>query len=73
MSDRLADRVRLSLRVEMARQQINTARLAEAVGASDMWVSRRLRGETDMTVSDLDRLAEALGVPVDTLLAERAA
>jgi transcriptional regulator with XRE-family HTH domain len=57
----------------MARRQWNMTRLASEVGVSDMWVSRRLRGETDFTVSDLDQIALALGVPVEALIAERAA
>jgi len=73
VSDTLADRVRLSLRVEMARRQWNMTRLAREVGVSDMWISRRMRGETDFTVSDLDQVARALGVPVENLISERAA
>lgn len=68
MSDALADRVRLRLRVEMAKRDLNTTKLAGMLGVSDMWLSRRLRGKTDIHVGDLDRLATALGVEVDQLL-----
>jgi transcriptional regulator with XRE-family HTH domain len=57
----------------MARREWNTTRMAREAGVSDMWISRRLRGKTDFTVSDLDRVARALGVPVDVLLEGRAA
>lgn len=73
MRESLSDRVRLSLRVELARRNWNATQLAERVGVSDMWVSRRMRGLTDFTVSDLDRVADALDVPVEVLLGERAA
>lgn len=72
MSDALADRVILRLRIEMAKRNLTTTELAARVGVSDMWLSRRLRGKTEIHVGDLDRLARALGVSVDELL-ERAA
>lgn len=48
----------------MARQQITQRQLAERIGESQPWISDRLRGRTDPTVADLDRIAAALGVPV---------
>lgn len=68
MSDALADRVRLRIRVEMAKQNLNTTDLASKAGVSDMWVSRRLRGKTEMHLGDLERLARALKLDPDDLL-----
>lgn len=68
MSDALTDRVRLRLRVEMAKRELNTTDLAAKAGVSDMWLSRRLRGKTEMHLGDLERLALALGVDPDELL-----
>lgn len=68
MSEPIADRVRLRLRIEMAKRQLNTTQLAALVGVSDMWVSRRLRGKTELHLGDLEKLAAALGVTADQLL-----
>lgn len=68
MSDALADRVRVRIRVEMAKRNLNTTELAAKAGVSDMWVSRRLRGKTEMHLGDLERLASALDLDPDDLL-----
>lgn len=68
MSDALGERVRLRLRIEMAKRQLNTTQLAALAGVSDMWVSRRLRGKTELHLGDLERLAKALGMEPDELL-----
>lgn len=46
----------------MARQQITAQQLAAGLDVSEMWVSRRLRGQVEFTVSELVRVAEALRV-----------
>lgn len=58
------------IRAEMGRQHINGSELAKRLNKSEMWVSRRLRGVTSLTVSDLATIAGALGVPVSRLLPE---
>lgn len=68
MSDALTDRVRMRLRVEMAKRNLNTTDLAAKLGVSDMWLSRRLRGKTEMHLGDLERLARALDLDPDDLL-----
>lgn len=68
MSDALAERVRLRLRIEMAKRELTTTKLATLAGVSDMWLSRRLRGKTEIHIGDLDRLAAALEISVDNLL-----
>lgn len=52
----------------MARQQITAQQLAAGLDVSEMWVSRRLRGQVEFTVSELVRVAEALGVPATQLM-----
>jgi transcriptional regulator with XRE-family HTH domain len=68
MSDALADRVRLRIRIEMAKRDLNTTKLAGLLGVSDMWLSRRLRGKTELHLGDLERLAKALDMDPDDLL-----
>jgi len=59
----------------MARREISKAKLSRDLGVSEMWVSRRMRGKTQITMDDLERLATALSVPVSSFLPtpERAA
>lgn len=52
----------------MARQQITAQQMAAGLDVSEMWVSRRLRGQVDFTVSDLVRVAELLQVPATQLM-----
>lgn len=71
MSDRrnaLRVAVAEEVRVAMARKRINGARLASVIGRSQAYLSRRLTGETAFDVDDLERIADALGVPVVDLL-----
>lgn len=57
------------IRAELGRQQLSNRRLAMAIGVSFMWVNRRIStGETDLTFEDTQRIANALGVPVQSLL-----
>lgn len=48
----------------MGRRRITGARMARELGVSQMWVSDRLAGKTPFTVTDLDRIASVLDVPV---------
>ena len=68
VSETLAEYAAAHLRAEMARREISSIKLAEMLGVSDMWVSRRMRGKTRITMEDLERLAEALGVPMASFL-----
>lgn len=52
-----------ALRAELARAGRNQTWLADELGESKNWVSRRLAGTTDITVDDLYRLCGALSVP----------
>jgi len=44
------------------------AQLARAIDRSEMYVSRRLRGETAFDLDDLERIADVLGVTAMDLL-----
>jgi transcriptional regulator with XRE-family HTH domain len=52
----------------MARRELTAVKLADLLGVSDMWVIRRMRGKTQITMEDLERLAAALDVPVSSFL-----
>jgi transcriptional regulator with XRE-family HTH domain len=52
----------------MGRQELTAQALARKLGVSEMWVSRRMRRKTQITLGDVELLAEALGVPVDRFL-----
>lgn len=72
MSTSLAEHVRGQIKAEMARRDLTIEGLAGRLEVSTMWVSRRLRGQTPIAVSELERIADALGLPVESFL-ERAA
>lgn len=65
---RLSDAVAKEIRVALIRADLKQSQLAERMGVSEMWVSRRLRGAQPIDLNDLQRFAEALGVPVTDLL-----
>lgn len=52
----------------MARNQITAQQLAAELDVSEMWVSRRLRGQVEFTVSELLRVAALLRVPAAELM-----
>lgn len=58
------------IRAELGRRSKTNAWLAAQLDVSEMWVSRRLRADQVQEISDeeLERIAEALGVPVATFL-----
>lgn len=68
MSQNPTHSVAAEVRAELGRQGRNRSWLAEQLDVSDMWVSRRLRGQTRFTEDDLRRVAEALGVSAADLL-----
>jgi transcriptional regulator with XRE-family HTH domain len=54
---------------EMGSQGVSAAELARRMGTSRAWVSRVLRGENNLTVASMGKLAFALGMRVTTELA----
>lgn len=60
--------VAAEIRALMARRRITSSTLAVELGVTPMWLSRRLRGVTPLTIDDTGRIAAALHVdPVDLL------
>lgn len=64
----LREGVAEEVRVMMLRKRITGATLAERIGRSAAYLSRRLTGETALDLDDLYRIAEVLGVRVVDLL-----
>lgn len=56
----------------MARRKVTQAQLAEQLGCTQPAISRRLSGVISWDVDELTRVAEFLGVPLSSLLAEPA-
>lgn len=65
----LTARVSAEVRAEVARQQLTHRELGERLGLSQPQVTKRLNGVIPMDTTELDRIAAALGVPVDRFLA----
>ena len=57
------------IRGVMGKEDLNHGQLARRLGVDRSWVSRRLRGQTPITVNDLAAIAGALGVTVAELTA----
>jgi transcriptional regulator with XRE-family HTH domain len=62
----IADRVRGAL----ATRRLTQEQAGDAVGLSQKAMSRRLTGEVEFSVTELQKLAELAGVPVSTLYGE---
>ena len=60
----IAERVRGA----MAERRITGAELARRLEVTQPYMSRRLTGEVEFRYSDLERIAEALDVPLSRLL-----
>jgi transcriptional regulator with XRE-family HTH domain len=61
--------VAAEIRAELGRQRISQADLARRLGVSRPWVSRRLNGDTALTIGDIATIADNLGVPVTHFVA----
>ena len=68
VTPKLRHSVAEEIRALLARRQMSGVKLAETIGRSQAYVSRRLNGDTAFDVDDLQMIAEALGVPVTALL-----
>lgn len=64
----LSESVAAEIRALMARRMMTQAELAEKIGVSEMWVSRKARGRQVIDLDDLQRIADALDVAVVDLL-----
>ena len=68
MTQSLTLRVAAEVRAEVARQQLTHKWLAEQLGISQPQVTKRRNGVLPMDTAELDRIAVALGVPVERFL-----
>lgn len=64
----LAEYVAAQLRAELARRDMPKAELARQLEVNETWVGRRMRGKSAITMSDLERIASALGLPLSYFL-----
>jgi transcriptional regulator with XRE-family HTH domain len=69
MRQTLTERVVLAIKVEMLRQDLSTADLAGQLGESYLWLNRRLKRVTPFLLEDVQRVADALRVPLTHLIA----
>lgn len=68
----LTESVSANVREELKAQDVSFRELARRLGVSQPYVSRRLseEPEVDLKLDELEKIAEALGVPVQKLLAD---
>lgn len=71
MEQTATERTAGAVRAELARRKIAGQRLGAAIGWSAGTTSRRLNGQTPITVEELTRIADFIGVPTAALLPER--
>jgi transcriptional regulator with XRE-family HTH domain len=64
----VTQRIAATVRAEAARRQITQAHMAEKLGRSQTFVSRRLLGRVPFSIDELDQLAEILAVPLAELI-----
>jgi hypothetical protein len=70
MQTSVNDRVAAELRVASARTQTTASGIAAELAQNPMWVSRRLRGQVELTLSDVADICRAMGIdPIQVLAA----
>lgn len=70
MRQSLTERVALAIRVEMVRRGMRTSALAASIDESYLWLQRRLTGQTPFYLEDVQRIADALEIPLSALVVE---
>lgn len=65
---RLTDAVAEEVRVLLARKRLRQSQFAALLGTSEVWVSRRLSGKTEISLDDLQLIAHALEVKASQLI-----
>lgn len=63
-TERLTEQVAEEIRAWLGRRRMSQAQLARSLGVSQMWVSDRLRGQQEIGLTDVERIAGVLGVRV---------
>jgi transcriptional regulator with XRE-family HTH domain len=61
--------VAANVRAEMGRHKCTQVTLADRIGMTQQALSRRLAAQTPFTVAELGRVADALGVALNALIA----
>jgi transcriptional regulator with XRE-family HTH domain len=64
MTQNLAEHVAGQMRAEMARQKVSTSELARRLDRNESWVRRRIHGQYEIALGDLQEIAAALELPV---------
>ncbi len=59
------------IRAEMARQRVNQRELAERLGWTQGYLSRRLTGDVPLSLDDADRITWNLGISLLEVQAKR--
>lgn len=67
----LTKRVAAEIRAEMARQTKTTADLAATTGITARTLHRLIKGERQITISELEKVCAALDVPISSVFAYR--
>lgn len=62
--------VAANVRAEVARRRIRQGAIAERLGMDQRAVSRRLLGEVEFSATELQAVAELVGVPISSLYGE---
>jgi transcriptional regulator with XRE-family HTH domain len=60
----LPERIAAEVRAELGRQRMSQRRLAAKLDLSQAQVNDRLRGSVEFRLSELEQIAEILGVPL---------
>lgn len=61
MSVTYSETVLGEIRAEMSRKRLSQDALASRLGWTQQFVSRRLNGRTDLKITELEQIADALG------------
>ena len=69
MQQSLAAEIALKLKVHMCRTGVKPGQLAGRIDVSYIWLYRRLHGEVEMTLTDLERIARGLDLSAADLIA----
>lgn len=65
-----SQRVAANVRAEIARHNRSGTNVANALGRSQHWMSRRLAGQVAFDMDELTEVADELGVPLSALIGE---
>jgi transcriptional regulator with XRE-family HTH domain len=69
-SGKLRSEVAEEVRVLLARRKLSAVKLAQQLGMSQGYLSRRLNAVQPFDMDDLERIADALGVPVSVFFGD---